>query len=622
MILNGLIKIILYCCACVAITAQSNTPGKRALQNAVRASGKFVRPSLRVDDPVKVDNMLTAIRDGNTLLVSKLLDDWPLNARIGGKKRTIAHYAVTHNKPAVLDLLVHHDADLNKIDVDGYTPYDIWLETYAELPDGSAPKQDEIGTILQENKALGAEAVSRGKKYYHDLFTGRLFEVTEAGNRKLVERFLSLGANPLQATLAVSPTSRHESNEGKKQKQNGGKLVHTLPIHLSIENAYPAITAILLSAMNIQRERMATREFNYTYDSPDVWGVYYKSWSPLQWAIFAEDWAMVDEFLHNGATLNHLNREISVGLNEESLARYDGSLMNHGGIEYHSSRMDAYDTAEFIGATDKLLTAIKTNKREDLIVRLIHKASTTGRTEIYDKLIAHGVNLRDGDKSKMAREFSLAHPNYKALEYLIRLQHGIEAEDSIVVERNDDLNKYVSSADNGDSRLLSLALRYGADPDGDRTAAGETMLLRSYKLKHRYNRGKFAKILLDHGANPNIPDAEGKTALFYMVAQLQEWDEFPLALKWVVADVAELLHYQADPNIQTPDLKQTPLHVAIASISAHNGGGIDYVLNVIRLLIEHGADPTIKDFQGHDAFGYVEKITNKTKRERILEILM
>ena len=283
--------------------------------------------------------------------------------------------------------------------------------------------------------------------------------------------------------------------------------------------------------------------------------------------------------------------------------------------------MDAYDTAELIGATDKLLTAINTVKREDLIIRLIHKASTTGRVEIYDSLIAHGVDLRDGDKSKMAREFALAQPNYKALEYLIRLQQGVDAEGSIAVKRDDNLNAYISLAEDGDSRLLSLALRYGADPDGDRTALGETILWRSYKLKHRYNRGNIAKILLDHHANPNIPDVEGKTALFHLVAQLQEWDEFPLALKWVVADVAELLHYQADPNIKTKESKQTPLHVAIASMSAHDGGGIEYVLNVIRLLIKHGADPTIKDVQGHDAFDYVEQIADKAKSEQILEIL-
>ena len=88
--------------------------------------------------------------------------------------------------------------------------------------------------------------------------------------------------------------------------------------------------------------------------------------------------------------------------------------MKNVGVERYLNRMDAYDTAELIGATDKLLTAINTNKREDLIVRLIHKASTTGRTEIYDKLIAHGVDLRDGDKSKMAREFALAKPELQS----------------------------------------------------------------------------------------------------------------------------------------------------------------------------------------------------------------
>ena len=90
--------------------------------------------------PIKVDNMLTAIQNGNALLVSKLLDDWPLDARVGDKRRTITHYAVIHGKAMVLDLLVHRNANLNKIDIDGYTPYDIWLETYAELPDGSAPE--------------------------------------------------------------------------------------------------------------------------------------------------------------------------------------------------------------------------------------------------------------------------------------------------------------------------------------------------------------------------------------------------------------------------------------------------------------------------------------------------
>ena len=620
---NRLLQFVLfYVCVVGYVQANSN----RGLQRAIKTSSRLA------DDPVKVQNMLDAIQAGNALLVSKLLDDWPINARIGDKKRTAIHYAVLSNSAAVLDILIYRNADLNMIDLDGYTAYDMWQEMHTQSP-AKEKEEDRIGALLQEHKAHSAVQASKDKKFYHDLFTERLFEVSAEGNRKLVERFLALGANPKKATLMASPESKHEqesTSHGNEKIKQDNKIVHTMPIHLAIKNGHPAITAILLTAMNNQPERTTSHDRrytnHYTYDAPLAWGVYYRSWNPLQWAIFAEDWAMVQDLLNGDASLNHLNRQINLGINEESLARYDGSMTKLGGVEYLTSRMDAYDTADFLGTTDKLLTAITTAEREDLITILIHKASTTGRTDIFDKLIEHGIDLRAGEKSEMAMKFALEKPSYAAIDYLIQLRQGIHPAATIArVEKDANLDAYVSKAELGDSRLLSLVLRYGADPDGDKTPLNETLLLRSYKLKHRYNRGKIAKILFDHDADPNIADSDGKTALFHVVSQLQEWSEFPLMLKWLVADVQELLNHKADPNIQTHVSKQTPLHIAIQAVSDHDGGGLGHVLGIIKLLIKHGADTKIKDSQGRDAFDYVEQIkqtVGKTKSEWVREILL
>ena len=607
----------MFICVFIAGIAQASygSSSLNGIQKAVRMSGAKATAKL-ADDPTKVSNILAAVKAGDALLVSKLLDDWPIDARFGDKKQTLAHVAVLNDKEQVLDVLVHRGANLNMIDLDGYTPLDIWHE--------QGKSNASISAILQRGKALDAAQVAKQKSFYHDLFTSRLAEVAEQGKRKLVERFLSLGADPMRAEMTINPKSQQDTQLPTTSKSR--KLVHTLPIHLAIANGHADVAAIILNAMNASDKTLNKREI--IYDAPLVWGLYYRSWTPVQWAIFAEDWPMVEELFRAGAGLNHQNSEHS-GISEESLAYHDGSLLKHGGVGYHTARMDAYDTAALIGAEDKLLAAITAAEREELITMLIHKAATTSKTEVFDKLIAHGVELRAGEKFEIAKQFALARPNYGALEYLLRLRQQnnkvipFEHVDTPAADGSQaELNDYVKAAELGDSRLLLLALRYGADPDGYRTALGETLLLRDFKLKHRYNRGKNANILLTAGADPNLADNEGKTALFHVIEQVQVWAEFPLMLKWVVTDVKELLHYEANPNVQTHTEQRTPLHVAVISAAAARGKGVEHVQDIIAALIKHGADPKIKDSQGHDAFHYAEQIEGQVNRDLMLGILM
>jgi ankyrin repeat protein len=100
-----------------------------------------------------------------------------------------------------------------------------------------------------------------------------------------------------------------------------------------------------------------------------------------------------------------------------------------------------------------------------------------------------------------------------------------------------------------------------------------------------------AKLLLEHGADPNIRDASGETPLHWAVGAGH-------------ADVEELLlEHGADPNAQDA-AGNTPLHVAaIGGIG--DAAEVMFEINptydrsdIVRMLFEYGADPTVKNSYG------------------------
>jgi cytohesin len=96
-------------------------------------------------------------------------------------------------------------------------------------------------------------------------------------------------------------------------------------------------------------------------------------------------------------------------------------------------------------------------------------------------------------------------------------------------------------------------------------------------------RHEIAKLLLEHGADPNIQDNNGRTPLHWA------------AWKGHLEVVELLLEHGADPNVQDYG-GMTPLHYAA---TGH--------LEVVELLLEHGADPNIKNNNGWTPLHYAAK---------------
>ena len=116
----------------------------------------------------------------------------------------------------------------------------------------------------------------------------------------------------------------------------------------------------------------------------------------------------------------------------------------------------------------------------------------------------------------------------------------------------------------------------------------------------RYGDADLVMILLRNGADPNAKQiALGRTSLHYMAARGEE------------EAVKLLLDGRADPNARAYTSLATPLHLAIK-----------YRVNLptIATLIEHGADPALKDWKGKTPIDYTAVIPDP-RRTQILSVL-
>jgi len=148
-----------------------------------------------------------------------------------------------------------------------------------------------------------------------------------------------------------------------------------------------------------------------------------------------------------------------------------------------------------------------------------------------------------------------------------------------------------------------LINKYGDDPN-----LLSHMLFKYMRIAHSNSYDiserevKHVRKLLEHGANPNIfKSSDYKTPLIDAVS----------GNTINYAAVRELLAFGADPNIQDSS-KDTALMTAIINYRYHTP---DYYADVIRMLLKHGADPTIRNNDGKNALDYYREKRRKFSEE-------
>ena len=123
------------------------------------------------------------------------------------------------------------------------------------------------------------------------------------------------------------------------------------------------------------------------------------------------------------------------------------------------------------------------------------------------------------------------------------------------------------------------------------SAANQNLWIRTSLIEAaKYGDAELVMTLLKKGANPNSTHSTlGTTALHYMAAYRELK---PLEL---------LLENGADCNAKANTSLETPLHWAVRSRAN---------VMMIKLLVDHGADPTLEDWYGQTPLQYSEIIPN------------
>lgn len=178
------------------------------------------------------------------------------------------------------------------------------------------------------------------------------------------------------------------------------------------------------------------------------------------------------------------------------------------------------------------------------------------------------------------------------------------------------------AARNQNYKIISLLLEYGLDIDAQEKPTGSARIYKTALMEAVENKNtELIKFLLENGADPQYKSSDGVSAMD-IAATSSDIDIIKLFIKYgtnkndllfmVLRQGSEknrlelvkmLLISGADPNgIDTINVYQpTPLMKAVGNIAMEK----EIQFEIVKLLIENGADVNVRNGQGRTAFFFV-----------------
>ena len=255
---------------------------------------------------------------------------------------------------------------------------------------------------------------------------------------------------------------------------------------------------------------------------------------------------------------------------------------------------------------------------EDLISEVAKKRELMYLLGVFEMIINNTpVLMEEEDKNftfELALQKAVQFGNNEAVQLLQDLSNVDRIHDESKtcadpnVHSNDEFTALILASEYGNQRIVELLLEKQVDPNVQNSENGRTALIQASQGGHY----QVVEILLQKGADPNIHDNEGWTALIfasfdghYQVVELllkkgadpnihdkEGWIALISAAQNGHQKVVELLlEKQVDPNVQNCKNGRTAL------IQASQGGHYQ----VVEILLQKGADPNIHDNDGSTA---------------------
>lgn len=239
-------------------------------------------------------------------------------------------------------------------------------------------------------------------------------------------------------------------------------------------------------------------------------------------------------------------------------------------------------------------------------------AVTTNDPEIVENIIKLGadVNLKSKEGCNAMTyaaimSASKGYPDVDPQIISLLMEYGADYYDAMII-----------AIKTGDENFIHMLERSDANMDM-RDKEGRTFLMYSIMTG-----GEMANTLLVHGANPDIPDNNGRTPL--MIAAIDEELESGViddllefgadinavdnkgltALMWAVAGVNKAPDVMLPALIRTGGLRAEGWEKLLAFIALYNAAKHEMQVDIVRHLVNKGADVNIIDKRGMNALMY------------------